>query len=242
MSNISELVPAGEARSRGDAETASRIIEIVTPHSTLVTGRRRQRISVESGREDRVYVVRSGLLALHATLSDDRRLIVELLYPGDIYRSFSTLSLPDPVLVAVNSCDVLRMRGAAFDELLRVGHEPARLLGDCLTRQHARLALRVATIGLLSGEERVAAFLVELGWRLGMTTPAGVLFEVPLARPEVAAYLALNPDTLSRHMSRLRDRGLVEQRGRGRILVRDIEALKRECRIAEEIERLLAGH
>jgi Crp-like helix-turn-helix domain len=53
----------------------------------------------------------------------------------------------------------------------------------------------------------------------------GVAFDIPLARTDTASYLGLNPDTLSRIMSRLRGGGIFSRDGRSQIMLRDFRAL-----------------
>jgi hypothetical protein len=58
--------------------------------------------------------------------------------------------------------------------------------------------VHTAIVGGLSGEDRVVSFLIELTLRLGTPAAAGITFTVPLSHTEIADYLALNADTLSR--------------------------------------------
>ena len=72
-----------------------------------------------------------------------------------------------------------------------------------------------------------------------MPGAAGVAFELPLSRTEIADYLALNADTLSRIMSRLKGRGLVARTGRDRALVADWDGL---CAMSPLAGALAAAH
>ena len=89
----------------------------------------------------------------------------------------------------------------------------------------ARQALHVATLGQFSCEQRVVTLLVELALRTGVSLPSGVAFELPFNRKDIADYLGLNPDTLSRIMSRLKTAGLIGHSERNRAVVRDFPAL-----------------
>jgi CRP/FNR family transcriptional regulator, anaerobic regulatory protein len=52
-----------------------------------------------------------------------------------------------------------------------------------------------------------------------------VVFDMPLSRTEIADYLGLNADTLSRTMSRLRSSGVLNHTKRNRAVLRDFRAL-----------------
>jgi len=89
-----------------------------------------------------------------------------------------------------------------------------------------RLALHAATLGQFDCEQRVATLLVELALHTGVNSPGGVVaFDLPFNRKDIADYLGLNPDTLSRIMSRLKTAGLIGHSKRNRAVVRDFPAL-----------------
>ena len=95
-----------------------------------------------------------------------------------------------------------------------------------MARRIARQAIHALTLGQFDAEQKVATLLTELALRLGGPTAAGALaFGMPFDRKEIAFYLGLNPDTLSRIMSRFKRAGLISQPERSRALVRDLSAL-----------------
>ena len=197
--------------------------------------RRRQLLALGVGKSENVYVVRSGLLVLQANAPGKHRQLLALHYPGDIFRASFAPPLPAVALSAASASEVWRLPADAFETLL--GAEPA--LGLHLNRQlaeeHARAILQVAIIGGLSGEERVASFLIELGLRIGTRCANGLSFEIPLSRTDIADYLALNADTLSRIMSRLKAKGLVAQTGRCRVQLPNWEGLCGLCPLADAV-------
>jgi CRP-like cAMP-binding protein len=206
--------------------------------TTTVRARRGQQLSFMAGPAEIVYIVRSGLLVLQTMPSGKHRQLLALLYPHDVVRAAFTPPLPTAALSAVAPAELWRLPASTFETLLGADALLAQQFIRQLADQHARALLHVAMIGGLNGEERVASFLIELGLRIGQPSGSGISFEVPLSRTDVADYLALNADTLSRIMSRLKARGLVAQTGRGRAVVPDWEALCRQSPIANALRAL----
>jgi CRP-like cAMP-binding protein len=97
----------------------------------------------------------------------------------------------------------------------------------------------MSNLGGLSGEQRVASFLIELALRLGTPGGSGISFDLPLSRTDIADHLALNADTLSRIMSRLKTRGLIAQTGRTRAVIPDWTRL---CELTPVADTVLALH
>jgi len=82
-------------------------------------------------------------------------------------------------------------------------------------------------VGLLSrrqASERVAMFLQGLAQRFHRLGHSAVDFHLPMSRDEIARYLGLALETVSRGFSRLHEDGVIEVRGR-RVQVLDAQAL-----------------
>jgi CRP/FNR family transcriptional regulator len=209
-------------------------------HATPVRARRRQRLAFEHAPAEVVYVVRTGLLAIEAAAPGKHRQLLELFYPGDIVRRALVPDLPGVTLTALNVAEVWRLPGRAFDALLAASPEQTALAQRRLAEQHARAILHAAVVGALSGEERFASLLVELGLRLGSNGQSGIVFEVPLSRTDIADYLALNPDTLSRITSRFKARGLLLNARNGHTVLPAWDALVATSPIAAPLKALHA--
>jgi CRP-like cAMP-binding protein len=203
--------------------------------TTMVRARRRQQLALTAGKAEAVYILRSGLLVLQTTAPGKHRQILALHYPNDIFRAALAPPLPAVALTATSPAEVWRLSAGAFEMLLSTDAALGLHLNRQLADQHARTVHHVAAIGALNGEERVASFLIELGLRLGNRGANGVSFEIPLSRTDIADYLALNADTLSRIMSRLKARGLVTQSGRARAVLPDWEGLCAMSPIADTV-------
>lgn len=199
-----------------------------------VRTRRRQRLAVSVDGET-VYLIRSGVLALSTTSAANRRQILSVLYAGDIFRSAFAPPLPEITLTALTGGEVVRLRWSAIERRLASEPELLKIFTQRVAERQARDAIHIATISGLSGEQRVTSFLVEMALRLGQPGAGGYTFELPLSRADIADYLALNPDTLSRIMSRLKAKGLIALHKRGHALTRSFAALCKESPIADAL-------
>jgi len=205
------------------------------PRATLMRPRRHQQLSFTSGVAETVYIVRGGLLVVQATPPGKHRQLLALLYPGDIFRAAFIPPLPAAALSAVAACELWRLPATTFEAMLADESDLGRHLSCQLADQHARAIMHAAIIGGLSGEERVASFLIELAVRIGTPCANGTSFDMPLSRADIADYLALNPDTLSRIMSRLKGRGLLLQMGHNRAVVQDWDAMRAQSPVADAL-------
>ena len=211
-------------------------------HATPVRARRRQRLALDHAPAESVYIVRSGLLSIEAATPGKHRQLLELFYPGDIIRRALVPDLPGLTLTALNVTEVWRLPARSYDALLASSPEQTSQAHRRLADQHARAMMHASIIGALSGDERFASFLVELGLRLGSPGATGISLEVPLSRTDIADYLALNPDTLSRITSRFKARGLLQHARNGHTVLPAWEALLCASPLAATLKALHTPH
>lgn len=186
-----------------------------------------------------VFIVCKGALMLRVTLPEDQRQVVTLVYPGDFFRAAFAPPCASARLLTVTAGDVLRFRFTTFSALAANDAKIARYYDNAVARQTARQAVHIAAVGRLDCQQRVATFLTELALRTGVRAPCGGLaFDMPLTRTDMADYLGLNADTLSRTMSRLRASGLLSHPDRHRGLVRDFGALTALTPAAKSLHEL----
>jgi CRP/FNR family transcriptional regulator len=218
---LTSTLPSETRASHSGAVTAR-----LGAHAATVRVRRGQTLAPTFEGSEAAFLVRSGTLMLHVTLPGDLRQVITLLYPGDVFRSAFAPPAAAAHLSVVSAGDILRFRWSVFSELAASDPEVAAYFADAVAKQTARQAIHMAAVGRFDCQQRVATHLIELAMRTGVRAPCGGLaFEMPLSRTDMADYLGLNADTLSRTMSRLRASGLLSPPERRRALIRDFDAL-----------------
>jgi len=168
------------------------------------TYRRGSEIYGEKEPAEYIYQVKSGAVRSYKLLPDGRRQIGAFHIPDDIFglenggvHRFTTEALVDTTvrLIKRESLDA----AAGSDGTLTMS-----LL--CMTTTNLRHAEdHMLLLGRKTSLERVVAFLIEMDRRL---TGAGIL-ALPMPRRDIADYLGLTLETVSRSLSHLRELGIV---------------------------------
>ncbi len=196
-----------------------------SPEAARLQCRRGQRIHLDNVGPEPLFRVEQGCLTCDVVLASGVRHIMIVLYPGDlICRRFlpplSGLGLTAVAPSALTRASLtLDKTGEAAPPELHAS------LAVCAARLLARTTLYAIAMGRLTAEERLATLLCDIALHLGKQAPGGFTFEVPLSRRDMADHLALNPDSLSRLMSRFKARGLITLPSRTRAIARDLGAL-----------------
>lgn len=183
----------------------------------------------EGDRADRMYQLVDGAVMLYKLLPDGRRQVVELLSAGDVF-GLSALPVYDCSAETLVSCNVIAYERAAVEqspELLRrlSAHVHAQL---CALHEHAVL------LGRKSALERVATFVMHCVPGRGGFNCAGprcggdsAVVRLGMTRQEIADYLGLTLETVSRAFSELRRRGIIAIDKQEEVRVHDV------CRICQ---------
>lgn len=167
----------------------------------------------------------SGLAALCAGLPDGRRQIIVLIAPGEPVAAWPAL-LPQTWIEALTRTVVCQ------PELPRRPGFPSgetRYLESMLRLSHSRLQASIAhmvTLGRLDGTERVYAFLSDMTRRLGRPEGNGFRVQLTLTREDIADYLGLNSETVSRILGAIKRSGLVSFESPTELLVPSLGALE----------------
>ena len=231
MNAISHARPRAGKPGGTDPEHAG------APPAVHLSLRRRQRVPLLQEGPDYLYVLESGCLTLDAVLSGERRQVMSILYPGDVVARSATPPAPHIGLTAMGPASLNRYLA---DDMTGDVDATGASIRQAIGRVAARSQLHTVAIGRLTGEERIATLFLELGYNLGKTLPTGLSFEIPLTRSDMADYMALNPDTLSRLVSRLRSSGVLAMPARSRATIKDVAAMEAMTPLAAALRQMCA--
>jgi len=168
-----------------------------------------------------IYEIRDGAVRTYKLLSDGRRQIAAFYLPGDIF-GIETDDLHRFTAEAIINTTVwIAKRHGMFEGLdndLVYTKKAFELLRQNL--QHAQDQLLV--LGCQTALERVAYFLFEMDRR--MNAPTVII--LPMRRRDIADYLGLSLETVSRSLAVLRDQGIISVEGQRReVIIKDRKKL-----------------
>jgi CRP/FNR family transcriptional regulator len=155
-----------------------------------------------------VFTVQTGALRRTRTLADGRRLVAGFLMPGD-YIGFSNATHYRHTFEAI-----------ADSRLCAVSHEGMRTL--CATyhglehelMQRACIELdatrdKLMALARMTPPERLAGFLQDMAQRRARQGLDEAVIELPMTRTDIADYLGLTIETVSRCFTKLRGEGVI---------------------------------
>src|SRR5215831_12363313 len=172
----------------------------------------------------RIYELVDGAVMLYKLLPDGRRQVVELIGPGNV---FGISAIP----VYECSAETLVSGQAIIHDRAVVERSPElfRRLSARLQAQFCAMHEHAVLLGRKSALERVASFVMQCmpgcggyGCPAPRTGENSVYVRLGMTRQEMADYLGLTIETVSRVFSELRRRGIVTIDRQEHVLVKDV--------------------
>ena len=186
---------------------------------------RRAQVFREGETAGRIYQLVHGRVMLYKLLPDGRRQVVEVIGPGGVF-GITCLPIYDCSAETLVAVEVIAHERAAAEQSVDLSRE----LGAQVQAQFCAMHDHVVLLGRKSALERVASFVMHAVPGRGVFNcpgpprDGGDSIDIPIGmtRHEIADYLGLTLETVSRVLSEFRRRGIVVTEGHDHLRVNDI--------------------
>lgn len=209
----------GPAEVSGSHDRLCGVSPVVDSLRKIGAYRRNQEIYSGTDGFEYWYCIISGAARKYALLADGRRRIVDFLMPGDFFgfRSrHNEFFASEAIVTGTTVARYPRQRmELAADSDPRLGRRIREIAFDSISRSQARLLI----LGRVTAIEKVHAFLDEMVQRSFDRSEATVV--LPMSRYDIADYLAVSVETVSRAWTELKRRGTIRPASTRRIRVID---------------------
>ncbi|PLX32671.1 MAG: hypothetical protein C0605_17595 [Hyphomicrobiales bacterium] len=172
-------------------------------------------------------VVVSGIVKISEHTKKGKQRIKRFVFPGEFIKLFPWHSVPSGNVMALSEVRV------CFIDYHWNGKE-----GEFISPEIDRALLRAAAWEKYHGDlwqqimmhrkpcDRIICFLIDIAERSEHAKCNDRTIEIPMTRSDMADYLGLNRETVSRNLSKLRELGYISFLNRSICVIRNIESLK----------------
>ncbi|MGE5545417.1 MAG: helix-turn-helix domain-containing protein [Solirubrobacterales bacterium] len=174
---------------------------------------------------DHVYSISSGAVKLYKLMSDGRRQIIGFLFSGDIFG------------LAVDGGYAYTAETVIPTQLCRFGHRKLENLLEEIPRLERRMFSmavkdlvaaqeQMLLLGRKTAKEKVATFLLKLSRRAEVHGQPASPIALPMSRADIADYLGLTIETVSRTFTQLKREGIIGLPASGHVVLMDPVGLR----------------
>jgi CRP/FNR family nitrogen fixation transcriptional regulator len=182
---------------------------------------RNEEIYGEGEPADYLYKVVRGAVRVYKVLNDGRRQIGAFYFPGDVF-GFEPGDEHASSAEAIGDVTVLVLKRTVVLALATRNADVARHLWEITASELDRSQKHLLLL-ILSAQEKVTAFLLEMADRIC----ASAELELPMSRQDIADYLGLTIETVSRMLTQLESAGAIGVPAARRIALRNSSTLNR---------------
>jgi len=189
----------------------------------------------------RFFFLRTGQIKLFRVSSDGHEKIIEIIQPRQTFAEavmFMGTQGRYPVSAeAIADSELYAFDQQVFLQALQESHEISFGMLASMSRRLHGLVNQIDSLTLQNATYRLVMYLLEMAPR---EARPGAELELTTPKAALASRLAIQPETFSRLLGKLRDQGLIEVHG-AHIVLRNLQGLRELVYVpaAEPIERLL---
>lgn len=199
-------------------------LDALSAIARAVEARRRQTIFLEGDSAEYLFNVTGGAVKIFKLLPDGREQITGFLFPGD----FLGLAHYDHYVYcaeAIVPTRLCRFSRGALEKLCTKFPDFERRLLQNASNELAAAQDHMLLLGRQGAHERMAAFLVALSERAERRGERSDVVAHPMSRGDIASYLGLVAESVSRALYRLKQQGVIEVPSEREIVIKDRRAL-----------------
>ena len=174
-----------------------------------------------------IVAVSAGVISLQHLLEDGRKSIAALFMRGDIIDLRSTNKRSRGNMIALGKSEICRLSPATFDQIVSTNPDAQKIVWDNLREQTFRAINHSVDLTKKQALEKLASFIFECSNREVVKVKRKSLVNIPVRRVDLAEYIGMQPETVSRCFRDLESRGIIEMEKLSSLVIKDVPALRR---------------
>ncbi len=208
------------------AHITSDELDSLSNKSRTATLKRGESIETEDLMTWPVIAISAGVISLQHLLEDGRKTIAAFFMQGDIIDLRGLSSRNRGHMIALNKVHLCRLSPEAFEKILDTNPDAQRVVWNNLRKQTYRAIDHSADLAKKHALEKLASFIFECKRRQTVTLAENSVI-IPVRRVDLAEYLGMQPETVSRCFKDLEERGIIEFNGISNIRIKKAPTLRR---------------
>lgn len=217
-------VPIFESLSE---EELDRIISI-RKHMFLKKG---ESLFLEGDKVSKLFIISEGMIKISKTTVIGKEQIINILTVGDFLGESNILGDTHEINVsatAVKNTELCTISREDLKEILYSNPEIALKLLSELNKRLSEVENLSKNLSNNNPESRICYMLIEFSEKYGKIINDSIEIELPLNREGMANYCGLARETLSRKLSYLENKNIIDIIGTKKIRIRSLELLEKE--------------
>ena len=200
----------------------------ITDKITRKTYKKGEVIFFEGDISDKLYVINHGKVKVYKYTKDGKEQILYITSDGDFLGDLSLLKKDEfkfnaEALEDVSMCQLTK---DDFDNIVRENPEISLKILEVLYERIYKLENLIQNLSTKDIETRISGLLLGFIKDFGEPENNTIKLELPLTREDMANYIGVTRETISRKLNSMQEEGILELIGNKTIVIKDLEYLE----------------
>lgn len=189
-----------------------------------------QSLIIEGAPSDTLYIIQQGHVKLSKMTPEGKEQILHILTNGDFFGELSIFNsdeLSNFSAYALKDTNICMLTRSDMEQLMTENPDISLRLLKSVTKRLAHTENLAQSLATKDPEIRIAYMIMELSDKYGKPRGGRVHIDLPLSREELASYVGVTRETISRKFSRFEDSGLIKLIGNKQMVVLDPDGVEK---------------
>jgi len=173
-----------------------------------------------------IVAIDGGVLSMQHLLQDGRKTIAALFMRGDIIDLRDISNRNRGALIALGNVSLCRLSTQVFERIMEKNVMAQKVIWENLRDQAFRAIDHSGDIAKKQALEKLASFIFECRNRQENFSKSEIV-DIPVRRIDLAEYLGMQPETVSRCFKELEKREIVEAPSLSALRIKNVPVLRR---------------
>ena len=183
----------------------------------------------EGEKSDTLFIINEGGVKISKLTKDGKEQIVHIFTSGDFFGELSLFSNDETYnfdVYAISDLKVCTLTKENMNEILLANPEISLKLLQVITKRLTQTENLAQNLATNDAEIRIAYMLLEFAEKYGIPTDQGMQVKLPINREEMANYVGVTRETISRKLSIFEELGIINLIGNKILIIKQIDVLR----------------
>ena len=173
-------------------------------------------------------------LKISKLTKEGKEQIVHIFSTGDFFGELSLFSSDEIYnfdAYAISNLKICTLTKQDMDKIIMSNPEISLKLLQVISKRLTQTENLAQNLATNDAEIRIAFMILEFGEKYGAPVSQGLQINLPINREEMANYVGVTRETISRKLSIFEELGIISLKGNKILIIKQIDMLKIICRI-----------
>lgn len=183
----------------------------------------------EGEKSDTLFIINEGGVKISKLTKDGKEQIVHIFTSGDFFGELSLFSNNETYnfdVYAISDLKICTLTKQNMNEILMSNPEISLKLLQVITKRLTQTENLAQNLATKDAEIRIAYMLLEFAEKYGVPTKDGLQVKLPINREEMANYVGVTRETISRKLSIFEELDIISLKGNKILIIRQLDMLK----------------